>query len=314
MRSMRRQILLIALMTFSLSAQVSGWYPRDDSERTLEGKGPAPVIDSNRTYYVGDGDTLIQLTRAFGLGFQNVARANPGVDPWIPRPGTAIVLPYATVLPRALKPGITINLGDFKLYLLELYEGIPSVRIYPVGIGVDGWETPLGEFAVLNKAVRPTWSVPEAIRAEDPSLPRFVPPGPDNPLGDYWLAFSQERHGIHGTNEPYGVGRRVSHGCIRLYPEDIKDLFGRVNRGTPVNVIYEPVKLGMRNGKVLLEVHDDYLGTAPSIDDLIRERCDEIGCYDNMNRAQIHIAETQRLGYPVSISAPADRLALQTEP
>jgi len=309
MRTVTLSLLLLLIMT---ALPASAWFPRDDAERTLRDKGKSPVIGSNRYYQIAEGETLIQLARAFGLGYQGVVRANPGIDPWLPRPGKQIVLPYATVLPSGLKPGITVNLAEFKLYFLEDHDGERSVRIYPVGIGVEGWETPLGSYRILKKAEKPTWNVPAVIRAEKPSLPKLVPPGPDNPLGDFWMAFTGQQHGIHGTNEPYGVGRRVSHGCIRLYPEDIKDLYRRVPVGTPVNVIYEPIKLGLRNGELYLEVHQDYLGNTKSVEEVVRQQCAAIGCRTPYDTSQIRFAAESQLGYPLNISSGLNRVADST--
>jgi len=304
----------MVLVTILVSATpLYAWYPRAAEERSIADKGPAPVIGVNRYYQIAEGETLIQLARAFGLGYTNVAQANPRLDPWLPTVGKTMVLPYATILPRDLQPGITINLADYRLYLVQGHKHNRSVRIYPVGIGVEGWETPLGDFKVLHKTPRPTWNVPASIRKRDPSLPRRVRPGPDNPLGDYWMAFTRRRHGIHGTNEPYGVGRRVSHGCIRLYPEDIKDLYRRAPIGTPVHVIYEPVKVGFVNGAVYLEVHPDYLNTALTVDETLHQRCDELGCPGVFDTSQILFATENRLGYPLAVSSHSGELAYQPD-
>lgn len=303
-------IFLTLLTLIATTPLTYAWYPRAPEESSLAGKGAAPLIGTNRYYQIAEGETLIQLARAFGLGYENVAQANPQTDPWLPPVGDRIVLPYATVLPRNLQTGITINLADFRLYLLEQNGKETSVRIYPVGIGVEGWETPLGRFKVLSKAPRPTWSVPASIRQRDPSLPRNVPPGPDNPLGDFWMAFTHERHGIHGTNEAYGVGRRVSHGCIRLYPEDIKDLYRRTPIGTPVHVIYEPIKVGLSAGVIYLEVHPDYLQSALPASETLRQRCQELECQDTLDRSQIHFATENRLGYPLAVSKSVHDVAM----
>jgi L,D-transpeptidase ErfK/SrfK len=150
-----------------------------------------------------------------------------------------------------------------RLYHLFRENGRLRVRIYPVGIGISGWETPEGVFTISNRVENPTWIVPHAIGLERPELPPTVPPGPENPLGDFWLGLSRPGYGIHGTSEPFGVGRRVSHGCLRLYPEDIRDLFERVEIGTPVRIIYQPVKVGLKRGALFVEIHHDYSGRLP---------------------------------------------------
>ena len=305
MNSLRNLLPILAPLLLAAALPAHAWYPRDAEARIVGGTSSAEtIIGSNRYYHVAEGETLIQLGRSFGLGFPNMAQANPGLDPWIPTVGARVVLPYATILPAGLDAGITINLADYRLYLLEESDGVRSVRIYPVGIGVEGWETPLGDFRIMSMSPRPTWHVPDSIRAEDPTLPRIVPPGPDNPLGDYWMAFSEERHGIHGTNEPYGVGRRVSHGCIRLYPEDIKDLYRRVRVGTPVKVTYQPIKLARHNGRLYIEVHPDYLGSGPKIETVLARHCAADSCQDLLDPEQLRFAARRELGYPLNVSRP----------
>jgi len=220
----------------------------------------APLVGKTIATRVEGDETLTEVARRTGLGYLSVVRANPGVDPWKPGSGRKIILPAATILPYPLLPGITINLAEFRLYFVSRDQERIRVRIYPVAIGSEEHQTPEGTFSVLNKIVAPNWIVPADIRRDRPGLPRVVPTGPDNPLGDFWIGLSRDGYGIHGTNEPFGVGRRTTHGCIRLYPEDIRDLFPLVERGTPVRILYQPVKLGLRQGQLLAEVHADFLG------------------------------------------------------
>lgn len=201
---------------------------------------------------VQPGDTLVDIAVQWRVGYVELVAANPEVDPWLPDVGTELVVPDLHILPDAPRRGIVINLSE-----LRLYHFAPNGRTVsmPIGIGSDGKETPLGETVVTGKRRNPTWWPPESIRAENPELPRAVPPGPDNPLGDYALDLGWPLYRIHGTNKPYGVGRRVSHGCIRMYPDDIETLFGNVPVGTPVRVVDQPVKIGWSQGQLLLEVH-----------------------------------------------------------
>jgi L,D-transpeptidase ErfK/SrfK len=203
------------------------------------------IIGEHRFYTIEDPrQTLMELARDLRLGYTNVKNANPDVDPWLPRPGQTVLLPHASILPLDAEPGITINLAEMRLYYIWQEGGQYQVRTYPLGIGSEGTESPIGQFSVLNKAENPIWTVPLSIRQERPEMPAKVPPGPANPLGNFWMGFSGEGFGIHGTNKPLGVGRRVSHGCIRLYPQDIQDLFQRVPVGTPVVITNIPVKVG----------------------------------------------------------------------
>ena len=156
----------------------------------------------------------------------------------------------------------------------------------------------------VKKAEKPTWNVPAAIRAEKPSLPSFVPPGPDNPLGDFWMAFTDRQHGIHGTNEPYGVGRRVSHGCIRLYPGDIIDLAKRVENGTPVRIIYQPIKLGQDNKRLFLEVHRDFLGRITDPRKVILETAKALGWQQIPDGPPLAELIEQARGVPVALTQP----------
>lgn len=202
---------------------------------------------------IAEGDTLVDLAVRTGLGYVELVAANPGVDPWVPAPGTTIVLPTAHLLPDAPRRGIVINLPEMRLYFFPPAGG--AVTTVPLGIGKSGRETPLGHTEVVAKREHPVWVPPPSIRAERPGLPEAVPPGPDNPLGAFALDLGWPNYVIHGTNKPYGIGRRVSHGCIRLYPGDIAALFDEVAVGTPVTVVDQPVKLGWSGADLYLEVH-----------------------------------------------------------
>ena len=201
---------------------------------------------------ISPGDTLIDLARRYDLGFVELRAANPGIDAWIPAVGTKLVLPAAHLLPSAPRRGIVINLAELRLYYFD--PAGPAVT-FPAGIGRSGWETPVGQTRIVGKRKRPTWTAPPSIRAERPGVPAQIPPGPANPLGNYALDLGWQGYVIHGTNKPAGIGRRVSHGCIRLYPEDIAWLFQHVTVGTPVTFVDQPVKAGWSNGDFYVEVH-----------------------------------------------------------
>jgi L,D-transpeptidase ErfK/SrfK len=256
----KKVILFGLLLLWCVAASTAhAWYPLLAS-RSILSRWPEPeVIGKNRVYVLGPGETLMEVAQRAGIGYQGIVQANPGLDPW--RPGTSreIIIPRAGILPPESGLGITINLPELRLYYVWKESGRYRVRIYPIGIGREGWRTPEGLFEVLRKIEEPTWRVPMTIRQENPELPEYVPPGPDNPLGHFWVGLSAGKIGLHGTNRPFGVGRRISHGCIRLYPEDIKNLFARVSRKTPVRIIYRPVKLAEKDGQLFIEVHPDYL-------------------------------------------------------
>ena len=202
------------------------------------------------------GDSLIEMARQHDLGFNEIESANPGQDAFVPTPGASVTLPTSWILPRAAAPGrVVVNLSEMRLFHFPRTPG-PAMT-FPVGIGTEGWATPVGTFKVVQKQVNPPWYPPASIRREEPDLPAMVPPGPDNPLGTHALRLDRGSILIHGTDTPFGVGRRASHGCLRLYPEDIPVLFERVPVGAEVRIVREPVKVGVRAGRVFVEVHPD---------------------------------------------------------
>jgi len=206
-------------------------------------------------------DTFVDIARAYNLGYDELVDANPGVDPWLPGEGTQIVLPTRHILPDAPREGIVINLAAKRMfYYPEHAEGeAPYVVTHPIGIGREGWATPLGNTRIIGKTKDPSWYPPASVRKEhaeagDP-LPERVPPGPDNPLGGYALRLDLPGYLMHGTNKPAGVGMRVSHGCIRMFPEDIEWLFGRVAIGVPVTIVNQPLRVCWYEDELFIEMH-----------------------------------------------------------
>ena len=211
------------------------------------------IIGTQQTYTTRYEDSLVDLARKHGLGYTEIVVANPGVDPWVPGSGKEIVLPTAHLLPEGPRQGILINLADQRMYLF-LPDGV-SVESVPLGIGNEGWDTPKGSTKVVRKKKNPTWYVPRSVREDQPELPAIVRPGPDNPLGTRAIYLGWPAYLFHGTNKPYGVGRRVSHGCVRLYPEDIERLYDSIKIDTPVTVIDQAMKVARIEGELWLEVH-----------------------------------------------------------
>ena len=227
------------------------------------------VVGALTTVTAREEDTLLDIARRHGLGYEDIVRANPDVDTWLPGEGTEVTLPTRYVLPPGPRSGVVLNLAEYRLYYYPTpEEGKPAVVMtYPVSIGRMDWETPLGRTTIISKVKNPSWYPPESIRAEhaadgDP-LPRIVPAGPENPLGDYAMRLGLPGYLIHGTNRPDGVGMRVTHGCIRMFPEDIDYLFGRVNVSTAVRIINEPVKIGWNGDELVIEVHETLEVTLP---------------------------------------------------
>jgi len=202
-------------------------------------------------------DTLLDIARKYDLGYEEIVAANPDVDPWIPGEGRRITIPTQFILPPGQRKGIIINLAELRLYYYPHNER--RVITHPLGIGREGWATPTGRMSIVEKKANPSWAVPESIRKEYAAkgeiLPRVIPPGPNNPLGQFAMRLSQPQYLLHGTNQPWGVGMRVSHGCIRLYPEDIKTLFPQVPIDTSVEIINQPYKAGWLDNNLFIEAH-----------------------------------------------------------
>ena len=223
------------------------------------------VIGSVQLIPARQNDTLIRIARQHGLGYQEMVQANSATDRWLPTPGSPIVLPTRFVLPRGKRKGVVINLAEMRLYYYPPQHP-DQVWTYPIGIGRQGWQTPLASTTIKSRIKGPAWYPPTSIleeyAAKGIELPRKVPPGPDNPLGDFALKLDLPGYLLHGTNRPSGVGMRVSHGCIRLYPEDIEQLFNGIATGTQVRIIDQPFKLGWQGDELYLEAHNPaYPGT-----------------------------------------------------
>ncbi len=199
-------------------------------------------------------DTFVDLAPALGVGYVELVAANQGIDPWVPTPGARIVVPDVHLLPSGAREGIVVNTGDLRLYY---FAPGAAPRSYPIGIAKEGYATPVGSTQVTRKKANPTWYPGPTARRDDPTLKAAIPPGPDNRLGLFALYLGWPSYLIHGTNDPRGVGRHSSRGCIRLYPAHIEELFALAQVGTRVRVVHEPVKLGWVAGELYLEVHPD---------------------------------------------------------
>ena len=214
-------------------------------------------------------DTFISLARTYNVGYEELRHANPDVDAWLPGAGTKITIPSLYVLPRAPQRGIVVNVAELRLYYFPaesgpLPEGVaPGSRrviTHPISIGRMDWSTPLGATTITGKVANPSWYPPQSIRDEHAArndvLPRVVPPGPENPLGGHAMRLGLPGYSIHGTYKPSGVGMRVTHGCVRMFPEDIEALYKTVPTGTTVNIVNQPVKIGWTaDGTLYLEAH-----------------------------------------------------------
>ncbi|MCU7855567.1 MAG: L,D-transpeptidase family protein [Candidatus Thiodiazotropha sp. (ex Lucinoma borealis)] len=212
-------------------------------------------------------ETFSDIARTYDIGYRQMVAANPDVDAWLPGEGSEVVMPQQYILPPGPRKGVIINLAELRLYYFP--DDRPVVITYPIGIGREGWSTPTGETRVIGKKKDPSWTVPESILQEHENdgnpLPAVVLPGPDNPLGNRAIYLGMNGYLLHGTNKPYGVGMRVSHGCIRLYPENVERFFEEVEVGVPVRIINVPFKAGWLNDELFVQVH-------PPLQEYIEER------------------------------------------
>lgn len=215
------------------------------------------IIGQVQTITAKYEDTFADIATANDLGYLEMVAANPGVDPWLPGAGTEIVLPTRFILPPGPREGIVINLAEYRLYYYPKGQGV--VRTYPLGIGREGWGSPVAHTKIIAKTPNPTWTPPASIKAEhladgDP-LPNVVPAGPDNPLGPFKFTLGLPGYLIHGSNKQFGIGMRTSHGCFRMYNDNVLELASMVPVGTGVRILNDPFKFGVSAGKVYLEAH-----------------------------------------------------------
>jgi L,D-transpeptidase ErfK/SrfK len=210
---------------------------------------------------IGKEDTLPDIARRFDVGYEEMVTANPGVDPWLPGVGREVIVPTQFILPTAPHEGVVVNVAEMRIYYYPPHKKGESQKVYthPIGIGKVGWKTPEGSTKIVSRQKDPVWVVPKSVReehAEDgEKLPAQVPAGPDNPLGQYMFRLGWPSYLIHGTNKPYGVGMRSSHGCMRLYPEDIAVFFDLIPIGTKVTVVNQPYLFGWRDGVLYLQAY-----------------------------------------------------------
>jgi L,D-transpeptidase ErfK/SrfK len=270
--------LICAFGSFGLAQ--ANEYPLRDDGADIFGQ-----VERIRTRYE---DTLIQIARRYSLGYEELLRVNQGVDPWLPGEGTLVLIPGQRLLPPGEREGIVVNLPEHRLYYFPKpkKDQPATVLTYPVSVGKMDWRTPIGSTKIVSKQKNPSWTPPKSVHEErrrlgEPPLPAVVPPGRDNPLGAHAMRLSIPggAYLIHGTNNPDAVGMAVTHGCLRMYPEDIATLFERVPVGTKVTLIDEPVKMTKIDGEVWLEVHPpiDDQGRAVAVSlDLFEARLDAL--------------------------------------
>ncbi|HYD17467.1 MAG TPA: L,D-transpeptidase family protein [Patescibacteria group bacterium] len=240
---------LLAFLVSLVFLSASGAFPTSKAE-AAEYVARGDMVGELKVYTVQKDETLWDIARAYDMGINEMKAANPGVNAWKPGPGRAILIPSLHTLPPK-REGIVVNLTELRLYYFTP-EG--RVMTFPIAAGKDGWKTPTANTKIALKRENPTWVVPDSIKAEDPTLPDFIPPGPDNPLGKYALNLGIPGYRFHGTLAPRSIGSRASHGCMRMYPEDIETLFHSVPVGTPVSIVSLDYKLGWKGRELFVEV------------------------------------------------------------
>lgn len=256
------------------------------------------VVGTPRSDLVEPGDTLLDVAHRHRLGFDRVARLNPGVHHWIPEPGTVVRLPTWHVLPDAPRAGLVINVPEMQLY--DFTAG-PEPEVFAIAIGDQMDPSLVGAFRIGARRERPAWTVPASIRAEKPHLPAVVPPGPDNPLGDHWMTIGATSYGIHGTNNPWSIGREATHGCIRLYNDEVARLFARTRERTPLRLVYQTVKIGQRDGTIYLEAHPDLYGREPDALASAYQRLHALGLAGSVDPLRVRRAVEEARGIPVAV-------------
>jgi len=272
------------------------------------------VIGQVSTITASSNDTLLDVARRYDLGQNEILLANPAVDRWLPDDNAVVVLPNRFILPNVERTGLVLNLPEMRLYYFpEPKAGeTPVVITHPISVGRMDWETPLGKTSIINKKKDPDWRPPQSLKDEaiaegNEPLPDIVEAGPDNPLGRYAMRLGIPGYLIHSTNKPYGVGMRVTHGCLRMYPEDIERLFDDIPVGTPVHIVNQPIKLGWLAGSLFVELHppldedkDKYASYMQSVLDAIAEFTapDEI----NLSGRALWEAIEHQNGMPVAVT------------
>ncbi|MEF1310564.1 L,D-transpeptidase family protein [Vibrio mytili] len=300
--SFAKRTLLAISLTLASGVSFAKMYPLPKDE--------SRIIGRFETHVVQEGETMANIAKRYEVGMLALMAANKGVDPFLPQEGYVLTIPSQLILPNVSHRGIVINLAELRLYYFPAGEDV--VHVFPVGIGRIGRDTPVMETSVSQKRPNPTWTPPASIRAEYKAkgidLPAVVQSGPDNPLGMFALrlAYGNGEYLIHGTNKDFGIGMRVSAGCIRMNPEDIEWLFDKVNRGEKVRVINQPIKVSLEPDRsVFVEAHEPLTRSNGKKDHLevpkeLEWWLSEFGMKDSKAKAVI----AAQNGVPVEITAP----------
>jgi L,D-transpeptidase ErfK/SrfK len=263
------------------------------------------VVGRVQQYRIAPKDTLLDVARNAGLGFQEIKDANRDVDEWIPPAGRDVVVPTRWILPHAPQRGIVVNIPEMRMYMFPSHtrpgEEV-TVRTWAVAIGSDATPSPVGSFTVTAKDKNPTWYVPESIYRTMEHPRRVVPPGPDNPMGEYRIRLSRGLYSIHGTDTPWAIGRETTHGCLRLYPEDIGELYTLIRPSMRGELVYQPVKVGEADGRLYVEVHDDVYRRVGNLEHEAFRVVHAAHVDARVDPDRLRAAVRERLGIPVDVT------------
>lgn len=287
---LNKPLFYLLLITSNFVFAKSFLYPDNPKDKLIED-------EIKEIHYVRakQEDTILDIAREFDIGQNEILLLNPTVDRWLPGENTKVRIPSSRLLPDAPHKGLILNLPEFRLYYYpkQSKDGSRVVFTHPISIGRVDWNTPLGKTRIIAKNKNPVWIPPKSIKEEHAAdgdiLLDIYPAGPDNPLGLYALRLGVPGYLIHSTNKPYGVGMRVSHGCIRMYPEDIEKLFPQVKIGTPVYIVNQPIKVGWSDNSLYIEVHPDLEGEEFSVEDKLNIALDLI---EQANYGQIPVLDS----------------------
>ena len=330
MGTMSRALGLFAAFVVAIAHAASAQSPLPEAADPRLAK-LAPVIGELRNELIDDPeDTVLDVAYRNRLGFDRIARLNPDVNVWIPDPGAVIRLPTEHVLPDVPWKGLVVNVPEMQLFDFTQKvepeqdeseggargEPRPAVEIFAIAIGDSIDPSLVGQFKVGKKRENPAWHVPKSILAERPELPPVVPPGPDNPLGPFWMTIGNTSYGIHGSNNEWSIGREATHGCIRLYNDQIEKLWRRTKEGTPLRLIYQTVKLGQRDHTIFVEAHPDTYGRDPAREVAAVERLHSLDLWRYVDEAAFRRAISDAVGIPIAIGTlpPLDEPAPEPAP
>jgi len=261
---------------------------------------PGEIFGKQIVYEIKRRDTLLKIALKFDVSYMSIVRANKIKNPALVRSGDKIIIPKRMIFPKKIPKGLLLNLPEYRLYVFSDTE---VVKVYPICIGLTIWRTLQGKFKIRNKAINPSWHIPEEM-ADRLMIPQeIVAPGDTNPLGDRWIGLSLPSTGIHGTIDTMSIGRSSSHGCIRLYPKDIHELFDMVQVGDTGAIIYEPIKIAMAGTRIFLEVHRDIYSLVPKMENEVIKRLEMLGLLSFVDLEKIKEVVKERRGIPLIIGA-----------